>query len=134
MSIWTVAGRLKNIRFACYPDALKMLREYRRGESDLIERDGVFYLVAICDVPEAGTCTSRPGSSASTLGIVNIATTSTGYRAAGRGLNRHRKRQLALRGKLQAKGTKSAKRLLKKRSRKEAGTPPTSTTSSRRRS
>src|SRR5258708_19468644 len=53
-------------------------------------------------------------------GISNIATTSTGYGAAGRGLNRHRKRQLDLRKKLQAKGTKSAKRLLKKRSRKEA--------------
>ncbi|MFF1906964.1 RNA-guided endonuclease InsQ/TnpB family protein [Kitasatospora sp. NPDC058218] len=53
------------------------------------------------------------------LGIVNIATTSTGYRAAGRGLNRHRKRQLDLRKKLQAKGTKSAKRLLKKRNRRE---------------
>ena len=49
------------------------------------------------------------------LGIVNIATASTGYLAAGRGLNRYRKRQLALRRKLQAKGTKSAKRRLKDR-------------------
>ena len=54
------------------------------------------------------------------LGIVNIATTSTGYRAAGRKLNRYRKRQLALRAKLQKKGTKSAKRLLKKQRRKES--------------
>ncbi len=53
------------------------------------------------------------------LGIVNIATTSTGYRAAGRGLNRHRKRQQDLRRKLQAKGTQSAKRLLKRRNRRE---------------
>ncbi|WP_326798051.1 hypothetical protein OG946_23890 [Streptomyces sp. NBC_01808] len=35
------------------------------------------------------------------LGIVNIATASTGYQAAGRRLNRYRKRQLALRRKLQ---------------------------------
>ncbi|MGW6413438.1 RNA-guided endonuclease InsQ/TnpB family protein [Streptomyces vinaceus] len=54
------------------------------------------------------------------LGIVNIATTSAGYRAAGRNLNRHRARHVEVRRKLQAKGTKSAKRLLKKRSRKEA--------------
>ena len=119
VSIWTVAGRLKNIRFACYPDALKMLREYRRGESDLIERDGVFYLVAVCDIPERDLY-EPAGFVGVDLGIVNIATTSTGYRAAGRGLNRHRARQSALRGKLQAEGTKSAKRLLKKRSRKEA--------------
>ncbi|MEU4229927.1 hypothetical protein AB0F17_37005 [Nonomuraea sp. NPDC026600] len=33
VSIWTTAGRIKNIRFACSADALKTLREYRRGES-----------------------------------------------------------------------------------------------------
>ncbi|MFE5596224.1 RNA-guided endonuclease TnpB family protein, partial [Streptomyces sp. NPDC056549] len=119
VSIWTVAGRLKNVRFACSPDGLKMLREHRKGESDLIERDGVFYLIAVCDIPEPEVY-EPDGFIGVDLGIVNIATTSTGYRAAGRGLNRHRKRQLALRKKLQAKGTKSAKRLLKKRSRKEA--------------
>lgn len=120
VSIWTTAGRLKNVRFACSSDALKMLREYRKGESDLIERNGVFYLVAVCEVPEKPLNENPSGFVGVDLGIVNIATTSTGCRAAGRGLNRHRKRQLALRKKLQAKGTKSAKRLLKKRSRKEA--------------
>ncbi|MFE5595274.1 RNA-guided endonuclease InsQ/TnpB family protein [Streptomyces sp. NPDC056549] len=119
VSIWTVAGRLKNVRFACSPDAIKMLREHRKGESDLVERDGVFYLIAVCEIPEPEVY-EPDGFIGVDLGIVNIATTSTGYRAAGRGLNRHRKRQLALRKKLQAKGTKSAKRLLKKRSRKEA--------------
>ncbi|WP_033221157.1 RNA-guided endonuclease InsQ/TnpB family protein [Streptomyces virginiae] len=119
VSIWTVAGRLKNVRFACSPDALKMLREHRKGESDLIERDGVFYLVAVCDIPEP-ELHEPDGFVGVDLGIVNLATTSTGYRAAGRGLNRHRARQIELRRKLQAKGTQSAKRLLKKRSRKEA--------------
>jgi IS605 OrfB family transposase len=118
VSIWTTAGRLKGVRFACSSDALKMLREHRQGESDLIERDGVFYLIATCNVPEAPLNENPSGFVGVDLGIVNIATTSTGYRAAGRGLNRHRKRQLDLK-KLQAKGTKSAKRLLKKRSRKE---------------
>jgi IS605 OrfB family transposase len=119
VSIWTTAGRLKSVRFACSPDALKTLREYRKGESDLIERDGVFYLIAVCEVPEAEQY--EPGQFIGVdLGIANIATTSTGYRAAGRGLNRHRKRQLDLRKKLQAKGTKSARRRLKNRRRKEA--------------
>lgn len=119
VSIWTTAGRLRGVRFACSPDALKTLREHRKGESDLSECDGVFYLIAVCDVPEAEQY--EPGGFIGVdLGITDIATTSTGYRAAGRGLNRHRKRQLDLRKKLQAKGTKSAKRLLKKRSRKEA--------------
>jgi IS605 OrfB family transposase len=118
VSIWTTGGRLKNVRFACAAGQLKTLREYRQGESDLIERDGVFYLVAVCEVPEAEQY-EPDGFVGVDLGIVNIATTSTGYRAAGRGLNRHRNRQLDLRRKLQAKRTKSAKRRLKNRRRKE---------------
>ncbi|MFE5592146.1 RNA-guided endonuclease InsQ/TnpB family protein [Streptomyces sp. NPDC056549] len=118
VSIWTTAGRLKNVRFACSANALTTLRAHRKGESDLVERDGVFYLVATCEVPEAETY-EPSGFIGVDLGIVNIATTSTGYRAAGRGLNRHRRRQLELRRKLQAKGTKSAKRLIRRRSRRE---------------
>ncbi|MEC4021138.1 RNA-guided endonuclease InsQ/TnpB family protein [Streptomyces sp. H27-D2] len=118
VSIWTTAGRLKNVRFVCSADALKMLREQRKGESDLIRRDGMFFLITTIDLPDVPI--SEPdGFLGVDLGIVDIATTSSGYRAAGRGLNRHRKRQLDLRRKLQAKGTQSAKRLLKKRGRKE---------------
>jgi putative transposase len=118
VSIWTTDGRVKNVPFACAPDAFKRLREYRQGESDLIRRDGVFYLIATCEVPEAERYEPE-GFIGVDLGIAAIATTSTGYKAAGRGLNRHRKRQLELRRKLQKKATKSAKRLAKKRNRRE---------------
>ena len=112
-------GRVKNVPFVCSADALKMLQQYRKGECDLIERDGVFYLMATCEVPEAEPY--EPDSFIGVdLGIVNIATTSTGYQAAGRALNRYRKRQLALRAKLQKKHTKSARRRLKARARREA--------------
>jgi putative transposase len=118
VSIWTISGRLKNVRFACSADALGTLRDHRKGEADLIERDGVFYLVATCEVPEAEQY--EPDAFLGVdLGIANIATTSNGYQGAGRKLNRYRKRQIALRKKLQAKGTKSARRRLKARSRKE---------------
>ncbi|MFE0258353.1 RNA-guided endonuclease InsQ/TnpB family protein [Streptomyces sp. NPDC059010] len=119
VSIWTTEGRLKGVRFVCAADALKVLQQYRKGESDLIERDGVFYLIATCEVPEAETY-EPDGFIGVDLGIVNIATTSTGYQAAGRALNRYRKRQLALRAKLQKKRTKSARHRLKERSRREA--------------
>ncbi|MFE6752402.1 RNA-guided endonuclease InsQ/TnpB family protein [Streptomyces sp. NPDC057684] len=119
VSLWTVDGRVKNVSFVCSPQALKMLQTHRQGESDLIERDGVFYLVATCDVPEAEQY-EPDGFIGVDLGIENIATASTGYLAAGRGLNRYRKRQLVLRAKLQKKRTKSAKRRLKARARKEA--------------
>ncbi|MFE4772870.1 RNA-guided endonuclease InsQ/TnpB family protein [Streptomyces sp. NPDC056713] len=118
VSIWTMAGRIKNVSFVCSVDALKVLQQYRKGESDLIERDGVFYLIATCDVPEAEAY-EPDGFIGVDLGIVNIATASTGYMAAGRGLGRYRKRQLDLRAKLQKKRTKSAKRRLKERSRRE---------------
>lgn len=118
VSIWTTAGRLKGVRFVCSADAFKMLQRYRKGESDLVERDGAFYLIAVCEVP--GAAHYEPdGFTGVDLGIVNIATTSGGYRAAGRQLNRYRKRQLALRAKLQHKRTKSAMRRLKERSRRE---------------
>jgi putative transposase len=51
-------------------------------------------------------------------GAPPIATTDDGTRHSGKHLSRHRARHL--RRKLQAKGTWSAKRLLRKRSRKEA--------------
>ncbi|GAA4494780.1 RNA-guided endonuclease TnpB family protein [Actinoallomurus oryzae] len=118
VSVWTVEGRVKNIAFACSAGALKTLQEHRQDESDLVRRDGVFYLSATCEVPEAERY--EPGRFIGVdLGVAAIATTSTGYQAAGRGLNRHRRRQLELRRKLQNKRTKSAKRLLKKRSRSE---------------
>ncbi|MER7844113.1 transposase [Kitasatospora sp. NPDC096077] len=120
VSIWTTVGRLKGLRFTCSPDTLRMLRHHRKGESDLVKRDGRFYLIATCEVPERPLNEDPAGFIGVDLGIANVATTSTGYQAAGRRLNRYRKRQLALRRKLQAKGTKSAKRLLKKRSRKES--------------
>jgi transposase len=105
--------------FACSAGPLATLTAYRQGESDLVHRDGNWFLIATCDVPEPEV--PEPGGFLGVdLGIVNIATTSDGQVAASRPLNRYRKRQQALRGKLQAKGTKSAKRLLKNRAGKEA--------------
>jgi IS605 OrfB family transposase len=119
VSIWTTAGRLKSVRFTGSADGLKTLREYRKGESDLVERDGEFYLLATCEVPEAELNEDPSGFLGVDLGVVNIATTSDGDVLAGRSLNRYRARQVRLRAKLQKKGTKSAKRRLKQRSRRE---------------
>ncbi|WP_326571437.1 transposase [Actinacidiphila glaucinigra] len=119
VSIWTTAGRLKGVRFVGSADHLKTLREYRKGESDLVERDGEFYLLATCEIPEADLNDDPAGFLGVDLGIVNIATTSDGNVLAGRRLNRYRARQADLRAKLQKKGTKSAKRLLKRRARRE---------------
>ena len=55
------------------------------------------------------------------LGIVNIATVSTGVRHGGRRINRTRERDGKLRSKLQKKNTKSGKRRAKKRAGKAKG-------------
>jgi putative transposase len=119
VAITTMSGRLTGIPFECASEQLKTLAQYREGEADLLFRGGGWYLHATCDVPEPERY-EPDGFIGVDLGIVNLATTSSGYLASGRELNRYRKRQLNLRRKLQKKGTKSAKRLLRKRRRKES--------------
>jgi IS605 OrfB family transposase len=120
ISIWTVAGRTKDVAFTASPEQLATLALYRKGESDLLLRDGMWFLLATCEVPEAEPNTDPHDFLGIDLGIVNIATTSDGEIMAGRELNRIRTRERALRTKLQKKNTPSAKRRLKKRRRKEA--------------
>jgi transposase len=120
VSIWTTAGRLKGLPVLAAPHDLVMLRTRSIGETDLICRDGKWYLYATVEAPEAPLQRPVNGFLGVDLGIVNIATSSDGDRAAGARLNHYRKRQLKLRKRLQAKKTSSARRLLKKRRRKEA--------------
>jgi IS605 OrfB family transposase len=119
ISLRTLAGRLKDVPFTCPAGMLKALTEFPRGESDLLYRDGMWLLIVTVDVAEAELNSHPAGWLGAGLGIVNIATTSDGERMAGRGINRYRRRQLALRRKLQAKQTRSAKRVLTRQRRKE---------------
>jgi len=90
-----------------------------KGQADLIYRKGTFYLAVTLDVP-----TPTPDEPTDTLGvdlgIVNVATDSQGETFSGEAVERNRKRHHALRQRLQKRGTKSAKRHLKKLSGKEA--------------
>ncbi|MFJ8084017.1 RNA-guided endonuclease InsQ/TnpB family protein [Streptomyces sp. NPDC096205] len=120
VSIWTTVGRIKDVVFTASPEQLVTLALYRRGESDLVWRDGMWFLLATCEVSEAPLNTAPVDFLGIDLGIVNIATTSDGEILAGRELNRIRVRERTLRTKLEKKNTPSAKRRLKKRRRKEA--------------
>ena len=120
ISIWTTAGRLKGVAFTAAPEQLATLALHRKGESDLVCRDGMWFLNATCEVPEAPLNTDPVDFLGVDLGIVNIVTTSDGEIMAGRELNRARARERTLRTKLQKKNTPSARRRLKKRRRKEA--------------
>ncbi|NVI89440.1 IS200/IS605 family element transposase accessory protein TnpB [Actinomadura sp. BRA 177] len=118
VSIWTTAGRCKNLKFACSPDQAKTLAAYRKGESDLVHRDGKWFLIATCDVPESEVYEPADWVGVD-RGIVNLATTSDGDNHQGRRLDRYRRWQARKRAELQAKRTRSAARLLKKRARRE---------------
>ncbi|MGW0633982.1 RNA-guided endonuclease InsQ/TnpB family protein, partial [Streptomyces sp. NPDC002758] len=120
ISIWTVSGRMKDVVFTAAPEQLATLARYRKGESDLLLRDGMWFLSATCEVPEPPLNSDPVDFLGIDLGIVNIATTSDGEIMAGRALNRTRSRERTLRTKLQKKNTPSATRRLKKRRRKEA--------------
>ncbi|WP_225992784.1 hypothetical protein [Actinomadura rudentiformis] len=53
VSIWTVHGRMQGIVFTGKPSHLTTLAEHRKGESDLVLRDGMWFLYATCQIQEA---------------------------------------------------------------------------------
>lgn len=116
VSIWTIGGR-ERIPFVCGERQRKLL-EFPHGESDLILRDRKWYLNVTVEVPneQEQLATDCLGVD---FGIAEIAADSDGNKYSGSKLNKVRHHNRALRRKLQRKGTKSAKRLLKKRGKKE---------------
>ena len=90
-----------------------------KGQADLLYRQGTWYLAVTLDVPEP-TADEPLGTLGVDLGILNLATDSTGESFSGAQVEHVRKRHAALRQRLQKRGTKSAKRHLKKLSGKEA--------------
>lgn len=116
VSLLTLAGRqLIPIRFGGYAEGRL---DRIKGQADLVYRDGMFYLAVTIDLPEPPP---EPASDwlGIDVGIVNILSDSDGRQYSGAQVNGLRARHRKLRKRLQAKGTKSAKQLLKKRRRKE---------------
>ncbi|MCM2576658.1 transposase [Streptomyces sp. MTZ3.1] len=120
VSIWTVAGRLRGVPYIGHRDHLAMLARCRRGESDLVHRDGRWFLLATCEVEAAPLNTDPVDWIGVDRGVVNLATTSDGGNHTGRRLDRYRRWQARKRKELQAKRTRSANRRLKRRAKKEA--------------
>lgn len=117
VSILTLAGR------AMMPF---VLGEYQatnlkriRGQCDLVRRDGMFFLYCAADFPEEPAIEVKAFLGID-LGIVNIATDSTGETFSGDSIDRNRKRRATARKQHQRKGTKNAKRKLKRMSGRQA--------------
>ena len=116
VSIWTLSGR-QEMLYTTGPRQFEWLK-FQQGESDLVYSNGEFYLLAVCEVPEP-TPEEVEGYLGVDLGIANVAVDSAGNCYTGKHVNNVRHRYGKLRAKLQSKGTKSAKRKLKRRSKRE---------------
>jgi putative transposase len=117
VSIWTTAGR-QRIPFMADAHARKLLAT-QQGESDLVYRDGQWFLFATCNVEEPPPIAAADFLGVD-LGVVNVAVDSAGHIYSGGRVNGLRRRHRRLRARLQAKGTRAAKRLLHQRRRKES--------------
>lgn len=111
VNIWTLEGR-QRIPFVC-GDRQRELLQFRQGESDLVLVNDTFYLLAVCDIEEPGPAEIE-GILGVDLGIANIASDSDGEHSSGEQVEQTRQRFHSLRQRLQRRGSKSAKRHLKK--------------------
>ncbi len=128
-SLLTLDGRVEvPFRFGTYAESM-LTRT--RGQADLLYRNNTFFLAITVDSPEPPPVDTDDFLGVD-LGIIQLATTSDGEflnSSAGPKRSQHdpkhahvnqvRARFSRFRQKLQKKGTKSAKRLLKKRSGRE---------------
>ena len=117
ISLWTINGRLK-IPFVCHnPKYLP----YIKGEADLVLKKGKFYIFQTVEVPEEDIKDVEEFIGVD-FGLTDIAVTSDGKKHSAKWLNQYREKKQRVRSSVQSKGTKSAKRLLKRLSGREKTT------------
>lgn len=113
-SIWTISGRL-NIPFICHNE--KYI-PYIKGEADLVYKKGKYYLFQTIDVPEEEIKDIEDFIGCD-FGQRDICTLSDGTNYNSEQLKKVRKKYSKVRASVQAKGTRSSRRLLKRLSGRE---------------
>jgi IS605 OrfB family transposase len=117
VSLWCIGGRQK-IDFVCHnPDYIP----YIKGEADLVYKKGKFYLFQTVDVPEEDIEDVEEFIGVD-MGLLEIAALSNGKNFSSKKLNDYREKRQKVRSSLQRKGTKNAKKVLKRLSGKERTT------------
>lgn len=117
VSILTLEGR-ERIPII-YGEYQKRRFDRIKGQSDVVLRDGNFYLLTTVDLPEDAPIEPADFIGVD-LGIANIAADSDGTKYSGSAIKSVRHRHRRLRSRLQSKCTRSAKRRLRRLSGKEA--------------
>lgn len=124
VNLWTMDGRL-DVRMVM-TGYQKANMKRGRGQADLVVHDGVFYLLVVVEFEDGDTFEPDKFIGAD-LGIVNVAVSKSSASLngsaryyTGESVEGIRKKYHNLRKRLQACGSRSAKRKLKKISRKES--------------
>jgi len=117
VSLWGLAGRHR-MSFVC-GDYQKALQGRIKGQADLVYRDGKFFLLCTIDMPEDPPIVIHDHIGVD-LGIVNLATDSTGEQFTGQKVEEVRQRYGKRRAGLNRNGSKSARRRLCKIRKREA--------------
>jgi putative transposase len=117
LSVNTVRGRLK-LRFLCSGRDKELLRG-KRGQADLLLRNGHFYVSVAVTVAEA-TPFLAEGVIGIDFGIVNIATDSEGNQYSAEQVKKVRKQCRRIRKLLQPRKTRSARKHLQKARKRES--------------
>lgn len=101
------------LRWRLSPSGDRRKRPSRQGEVDLMFIRGKWYLACVCDIadPEEIRATNVLGVD---FGMVNLATDTGGAHHAGETVETVRRRQARRRAGLRRRGTKAAKRQLRK--------------------
>ena len=121
VSLTTLAGRVRcPLGIGGYQRAV-LARATRIGECDLLrDHTGRWRLHVAVTLPDPKPADQSAGVLGVDVGIVNLAVDSDGNRYTGAQLNGLRRRHHRLRQRLQAKGTRSARRRLRTWKRKHA--------------
>ena len=115
VNIWTAEGRI-NIPIRIYD---KEKFKFRKGQVDLVYQNGKFFLLCTLEVPTPDSYDAF-GVIGVDLGVKNIAVTSDGDRYSADQIEKKRKQYHDHRQRLQACGTRSAKRRVKTKGNKES--------------
>nr|WP_298656723.1 transposase [uncultured Flavobacterium sp.] len=114
VSIWSIGGRIK-MPFVCHN---RNYLPYIKGEADLIFRKGKFYLFQTVDIIEDDVKDVEEFIGCD-FGQADVCTLSDGTNYNSEQLKKVRKKYSKVRASVQAKGTQSSRRLLKRLSGRE---------------
>lgn len=117
VSLWILAGRV--VIPVAMGEHQRRLLAFRKGEADLCLVRGKWYLAATCDVPETEGFEAEDWLGVD-LGLVSLTVDSDAASYTGAGVERLRSRLARRKAGPQRRGTKGAKRRLRKLAGKEA--------------